>query len=399
MLKNKKIILAITGSIAAYKSALLVRLLVKAQAEVQVLMTEDAQHFITPLTLATLSKNPVLSAFEKQEDGVWNNHVDLGLWADAIIFAPTTAHTLAKCATAMADNLLIATYLSARCPVFFAPAMDLDMYQHPATQANLQKLESYGNYIIPSENGELASGLVGQGRMAEPEHIVAYLESFFNQDLPLKGKKALVTAGPTYEAFDPVRFIGNHSSGKMGFAIAESLAEAGAEVELVSGPSQLHTKHPNINLHRVMSAQEMYEKADSFFSGMDYTVLSAAVADYRPKVKSEQKMKKKEGDLVIELERTVDIAKTLGQRKKKGQILVGFAMETQNEIENAKRKLKSKNLDLIVLNTLNIPQAGFQHDTNKVWLVGKNEEIIDLPLKSKKEVAQDIVEYLIKPKN
>lgn len=395
MLKNKKIILAVTGSIAAYKSAMLVRLLVKAEAEVQVLMTKDAQRFITPLTLATLSKNPVLSSFEKQDEGVWNNHVDLGLWADAIIFAPVTAHTLAKCATAAADNLIIATYLSARCPVFFAPAMDLDMYQHPATQANLQKLESYGNYIIQSEEGELASGLVGQGRMAEPEHILSYLEQFFNKNLPLKGKKALVTAGPTYEAFDPVRFIGNHSSGKMGFAIAESLAEAGVEVELVSGPSQLSTNHPNINLHKVMSAQEMYEKADSFFIEMDYTVLSAAVADYRPKVKFEQKMKKKEGDLMLELERTIDIAKTLGQKKKENQILVGFAMETQNEIENAKRKLDSKNLDLIVLNTLNTPKAGFQHDTNKVWLIGKKEEIIDLPLKTKKEVANDIVQYLL----
>jgi len=399
MLQGKKIILAVSGSIAAYKSALLVRLLVKQQAEVKVIMTEQAQTFITPLTLATLSKNPVLSDFVKDKTGTWNNHVDLGLWADVMIIAPATSNTLAKCAQGLCDNLLQATYLSARCPVFFAPAMDLDMYQHPATLHNLKLLESYGNQVIPSEHGELASGLVGQGRMAEPEHIVSFLEDFFRkQSGTLKGKKAIVTAGPTYEAIDPVRFIGNHSTGKMGYAIAESLANQGAEVTLVSGPSKLQLEHPRVQIARVTSAQQMYEATQAVFQEASIIVLAAAVADFTPKEVADQKIKKKEGQeqMQIDLIRTVDIAQTLGKIKRGGQVITGFAMETENALANAQRKLERKNFDMIVLNSLNEKGAGFGHDTNKVTIIERGKEAHqEWPLKSKKEVANGIVELII----
>ncbi|OJJ16198.1 phosphopantothenoylcysteine decarboxylase [marine bacterium AO1-C] len=399
MLQGKKIILAVSGSIAAYKSALLVRLLVKQQAEVRVIMTEKAQTFITPLTLATLSKNPVLSDFVKDNTGLWNNHVDLGLWADVMIIAPATSNTLAKCAQGLCDNLLQATYLSARCPVFFAPAMDLDMYQHPATLHNLKLLESFGNQIIPSEHGELASGLVGQGRMAEPEHIVKFLEDFFSkQSGTLKGKKAIVTAGPTYEAIDPVRFIGNHSTGKMGYAIAESLANQGAEVTLVSGPSKLQLAHPQVEITRVTSAQQMYEATREKFDEANIVVLAAAVADFTPKVVADQKIKKKEGQeqMQIELVRTIDIAQTLGKIKKAGQVITGFAMETENALANAQSKLDRKNFDMIVLNSLNEKGAGFGHDTNKVTIIERGkEDYEEWPLKSKKEVANGIVKLII----
>ena len=400
MLKGKKIILAVSGSIAAYKSALLVRLLVKQEAEVKVIMTKEAQTFITPLTLATLSKNPVLSDFVKDNTGTWNNHVDLGLWADVMIIAPATSNTLAKCAQGLCDNLLQATYLSARCPVFFAPAMDLDMYQHPATLHNLKLLQSYGNQVIPSEHGELASGLVGQGRMAEPEHIVQFLEKFFgasSQPLPLEGKKAIVTAGPTYEAIDPVRFIGNHSTGKMGYAVAESLANQGAEVTLVSGPSKLHLEHPRVEVVRTVSAQQMYEATREKFAEASIVVLAAAVADFTPKVVADQKIKKKEGQahMQIELVRTVDIAQTLGKIKSAHQVITGFAMETENALANAQSKLERKNFDMIVLNSLNEKGAGFGHDTNKVTIIEREkEDYQEWPLKSKKEVANDIVKLI-----
>ena len=400
MLKGKKIILAVSGSIAAYKSALLVRLLVKQEAEVKVIMTKEAQTFITPLTLATLSKNPVLSDFVKDNTGTWNNHVDLGLWADVMIIAPATSNTLAKCAQGLCDNLLQATYLSARCPVFFAPAMDLDMYQHPATLHNLKLLQSYGNQVIPSEHGELASGLVGQGRMAEPEHIVQFLEKFFgasSQPLPLEGKKAIVTAGPTYEAIDPVRFIGNHSTGKMGYAVAESLANQGSEVTLVSGPSKLHLEHPRVEVVRTVSAQQMYEATREKFAEASIVVLAAAVADFTPKVVADQKIKKKEGQahMQIELVRTVDIAQTLGKIKSAHQVITGFAMETENALANAQSKLERKNFDMIVLNSLNEKGAGFGHDTNKVTIIEREkEDYQEWPLKSKKEVANDIVKLI-----
>lgn len=399
MLKGKKILLAISGSIAAYKSALLTRLLVKEDAEVKIIMTEAAKTFITPLTLATLSKNPVLSDFVKDETGTWNNHVDLGLWADAMVIAPASANTLAKCAQGLCDNLLQATYLSARCPVFFAPAMDLDMYQHPSTQHNIKLLKSFDNKVIPSEHGELASGLIGQGRMAEPEHIVKYLNDFFTSNLakPLIGKKAIVTAGPTYEAIDPVRYIGNHSTGKMGYAIAESLGEQGAEVTLVSGPSKLELSHPNVKVVRVTSAQQMYEATRQHFDEASIVVLAAAVADFTPKTVADQKIKKKEGQegVQLELTRTVDIAQTLGEIKRNDQVITGFAMETQNELANAQGKLERKNFDMIVLNSLNEKGAGFGHDTNKVTIIERGKEVVNqLPLKSKKEVAYDIVKFI-----
>jgi len=399
MLQGKKIILAVSGSIAAYKSALLVRLLVKQQAEVKVIMTEKAQTFITPLTLATLAKNPVLSDFVKDKTGTWNNHVDLGLWADAMIIAPATSNTLAKCAQGLCDNLLQATYLSARCPVFLAPAMDLDMYQHPATLHNIKLLESYGNQVIPSEYGELASGLVGQGRMAEPENIVKFLEDFFSkQSGALKGKKAVVTAGPTYEAIDPVRFIGNHSTGKMGYAIAESLANQGAEVTLVSGPSKLELEHPQVQITKVTSAQQMYEATQAVFEEASIVVLAAAVADFTPKEVADQKIKKKEGQeqMQIDLVRTVDIAQTLGKIKRGDQVITGFAMETENALANAQRKLERKNFDMIVLNSLNEKGAGFGHDTNKVTIIERGKDgYQEWPLKSKKEVASGIVALII----
>jgi len=394
MLKQKKIIVAVTGSIAAYKSALLVRLLVKAGADVKVILTEDAKAFITPLTLGTLSKNEVYSSFSNQENGTWHNHVELGLWGDAFVVVPATANTLAKMANGICDNLLLATYLSAKCPVFFAPAMDLDMLQHPATQKNIQTLISFGNHLIKPTHGELASGLVGEGRLAEPEEILEVLESFFTPKR-LSGKNVLITAGPTYEAIDPVRFIGNYSSGKMGFALAETLAAEGAKVELVSGPTHLQSKHHNISLHLVKDAASMFGVCEKFFAQSDITILAAAVADYKPETVADQKIKKKDEHFSLQLTKTIDIAATLGKQKKESQLLVGFALETENEESNALKKLQSKNLDMIVLNSLQEAGAGFGHETNKVTIYQKNKNKINFDLKNKKEVARDIVQCIV----
>ncbi|MDW8296034.1 MAG: bifunctional phosphopantothenoylcysteine decarboxylase/phosphopantothenate--cysteine ligase CoaBC [Raineya sp.] len=395
MMKNKKIIVAITASIAAYKSALLVRLLIKQGAEVKVIMSRTATKFITPLTLATLSKNPVMVDFVKDKTGTWHNHVELGLWADAIVVAPASANTLAKCANGICDNILTATYFSARCPVFFAPAMDLDMYRHPATQANLQKLQSFGNHIIPSEYGELASGLVGEGRMAEPEHIVAFLERFFQQKQIFAGKKVMITAGATREAIDPVRFVSNHSTGKMGFALAENFAQKGAEVHLIAANTTIPTP-ASVHIHKVVSAQEMFEVAQSLVNEMDICVFSAAVADYRPREVAPEKIKKNSETLTLELIKNVDIAHALGQKKKPHQFFVGFALETQNEVENALQKLQRKNFDIVVLNSLKDEGAGFAHDTNKICILDKAGNQTHFPLKTKKEVAEDIVSYIQK---
>jgi phosphopantothenoylcysteine decarboxylase / phosphopantothenate---cysteine ligase len=395
MLAGKKILLGVSGSIAAYKATLLIRLLVKEGAEVKVVMTPSAHDFITPLTLATVSKNPVLTHFIKDGTGVWNNHVDLGLWADAMVIAPASANSIAKMASGICDNLMLAVYLSARCPVFFAPAMDLDMLQHPSTKSNIQKLTGWGNHLINPRHGELASGLVGTGRMAEPEEIIAQLLAYFNTSSPLVGKKALVTAGPTHEALDPVRFIGNNSSGKMGYAIAEELASKGAEVTLISGPTSITISHPKIKLLRVTSAEEMYQACLSCFTNTDITVLSAAVADYKPAQRADQKIKKTGDTLTLELIKTRDIAAELGKLKRKEQFTVGFALETENEKSNAEKKIKSKNFDLIVLNSLNDAGAGFGHDTNKITLIDNNNKFTEFNLKSKKEVATDIVNAII----
>jgi phosphopantothenoylcysteine decarboxylase/phosphopantothenate--cysteine ligase len=395
MLNGKKILLGVCGSIAAYKSALLVRLLVKAGAEVKVMMTPGAADFITPLTLSTLSKNPVLTDFIRDKTGQWNNHVELALWADAILIAPATANTLAKMANGLCDNLLLAVYLSARCPVFFAPAMDLDMLQHPSTQSNLRNLRLFGNHLIAPAFGELASGLIGTGRMAEPDEIFRTIEKFFNSSQRLKGKRVLVTAGPTHEAIDPVRFIGNYSSGKMGFAIAEALANEGATVNLVTGPTQQHTEHPGISVQSVTSAEEMFNACNSFFPTTDITVLSAAVADFKPLEKAEQKIKKKDANLVLELTKTHDIAASLGKLKHNGQVIVGFALETEQEHENALKKIEAKNFDLIVLNSLNDSGAGFGHDTNKITIIDRKHQAKKFELKTKKEAARDIVEAII----
>lgn len=397
MLKGKRILLGVTGSIAAYKSAMLIRLLVKQEAEVKVILTPSAKDFITPLTLATLSRNPVLSEFASSETGTWNNHVELGSWADVFVVAPASANTLAKMAHGECDNLLLAVYLSARCPVFLAPAMDLDMLAHPATQANLDTLKKSGNHVLSTQVGELASGLVGDGRMAEPEEIVEYLDLHFASKKKLSGKRALVTAGPTYEAMDPVRFIGNHSSGKMGFAIAEVLAEQGAVVDLVTGPTHQKTDHPSITLHPVVSAQEMFEACAKIFPAADIAVLSAAVADYRPAQRADQKIKKGGESLNLDLVRTIDIAASLGKQKRNDQILVGFALETQDEVRNASEKLKAKNFDFIVLNSLNDTGAGFSGDTNKVQILGRTTPPLSFPLKSKREVAADIVNTILPP--
>ena len=395
MFTGKKILLGISGSIAAYKAAVLTRLLVKAGAEVKVVMTPSAIEFITPLTISTLSKNPVLTEFVKDKTGQWNNHVDLGLWADVLVIAPASANTIAKMANGQCDNLLLAVYLSARCPVFFAPAMDLDMLEHPSTKSNLERLKSFGNHLIQPVYGELASGLIGNGRMAEPEEIVEALQAFFSNDLPLKGKNVLVTAGPTYEAIDPVRFIGNHSSGKMGFAIAEALAAKGAKVNLISGPTQQQTTSKNISVQHVTSAEEMYNACSSIFPTTDIAVLSAAVADYKPTVRADQKIKKKDEILTLELTKTQDIAASLGKMKHNGQIIVGFALETEEEQSNALKKLESKNFDFIVLNSLNDQGAGFGHDTNKITIIGRDHKTKTFTLKSKKEVAGDIVNAII----
>lgn len=396
VLNGKKILLGVTGGIAAYKTASLVRLFIKAGAQVQVVMTPASKDFVTPLTLSTLSKNPVFSEFynEEDENALWNNHVELGLWADLMIIAPATANTLAKMANGNCDNLLMATYLSAKCPVYFAPAMDLDMYKHPTSIDNFHKLQLFGNIMIPAESGELASGLSGEGRMAEPENIIAFLENDILQKLPLKGKKILITAGPTYEAIDPVRFIGNHSSGKMGFDIANQAVQLGAEVILISGPTHLSVNNSGINLVRVQSAEQMFHQCHLYFNEVDVAIAAAAVADYRPKVVANQKIKKSESNFSIELEKTKDILASLGEIKKH-QFLVGFALETENEIEHAKLKIQKKNLDLIVLNSLNDEGAGFGKTTNKVTFIDKSFQIEPIPLKSKEDVAKDILKKII----
>ena len=396
VLSGKKILLGVSGGIAAYKTANLVRLFIKAGAQVQVVMSPASLHFVTPLTLATLSKNPVYSTFYNEEEGngEWNNHVELGLWADLMLVAPATANTLSKMANGNCDNLLIATYLSAKCPVYFAPAMDLDMYKHPSTLDSFHKLKTFGNIMIPAESGELASGLSGEGRMAEPENIVAFLENDLLERLPLKGKKILITAGPTYEAIDPVRFIGNHSSGKMGFDIANEAANKGAEVILVSGPTHLNVQNSSIKLIRVTSAQDMYDACHEYYNNVDVAIAAAAVADYRPKNVADQKIKKNEATFSIELEKTKDILASLGEQKKK-QFLIGFALETENEIEHAKQKIQKKNLDLIVLNSLNDKGAGFGLPTNKVTFISKDFIVEPKELKSKEEVAQDIINKVI----
>jgi phosphopantothenoylcysteine decarboxylase/phosphopantothenate--cysteine ligase len=395
MLKGKKIILGVTGGIAAYKAAFLVRLLVKAGAEVRVVMTPAASEFITPLTLSTLSKHPVVSKFTEGEQGEWNNHVELGLWGDLMLVAPASANTLAKMAEGRSDNLLMAVYLSARCPVAVAPAMDLDMFAHPQTQANLDRIRQHGVLVIPPGTGELASGLSGEGRMAEPEDILAFTEATFAKASRLSGKKILVTAGPTYEAIDPVRFIGNHSTGKMGFALAEELAEQGAEVVLVAGPVALKTYHPRIRRIDVVSAQQMFEACSAEFHGADAAILSAAVADYRPKNVADNKIKKEKGGIRnIELEETPDILASLGKMKKQEQVLVGFALETDNETANAQSKLERKNLDFIVLNSLREKGAGFGTDTNRISILTRAGKTINFELKSKKAVAADIAGHL-----
>ena len=396
VLSGKKILLGVTAGIAAYKTAFLVRLFVKAGAQVRVIMTPAAAEFVTPLTLATLSKNEVVSSFTKEEDHKtnWNNHVELGLWADLMIIAPATANTLSKMASGNADNFLLATYLSAKCPVFFAPAMDLDMYRHPSTKENFEKLSSFGNILIPATTGELASGLSGEGRMAEPEDILAAMEVELSKDLPLKGKKVLITAGPTYEPIDPVRFIGNHSSGKMGFQLAAAAHFAGAEVTLISGPTHLENPAEGIDLKRVQSAAEMFGSAMSIYDSVDIAIAAAAVSDYRPKIVAAEKIKKTETYLNLELEKNPDILATMGERKK-AQILVGFALETENEEENAQKKLSKKNLDFIVLNSLREEGAGFRTETNKVRLLFSSGEIKKFEVKSKKAVAEDILGEII----
>lgn len=395
MLAGKKILLGVTGSIAAYKSAVLARLLVKSGAEVKMLMTPAAIDFITPLTLSTLSKNPAFSDFQNKATGQWNNHVELGLWADAFVIAPVSANTISKMANGNCDNLLLATYLSARCPVFFAPAMDLDMLQHGATISNIIRLQSFGNILISAAHGELASGLTGFGRMAEPEEIITILDQHFDQANLLKGRNALVTAGPTYEAIDPVRFIGNHSSGKMGYAIAETLAKYGASVTLVSGPSHLQAVHPLIKTVKATSAFEMNQACVMAFPFCEIAVMSAAVADFRPMTAASSKIKKSGNTMSLEMTQTEDIAASLGRMKKQGQVLVGFALETDNEKENALKKLKAKNFDLIVLNSLNDPGATFGNDTNKVSIIDKQNRTTDFPLKTKVEVAKDIVNAIV----
>jgi phosphopantothenoylcysteine decarboxylase/phosphopantothenate--cysteine ligase len=396
VLSGKKIILGVSGGIAAYKTASLVRLFIKAGAHVQVIMTPASKDFVTPLTLSTLSKNPVHSTFynENDENAQWNNHVELGLWADLMIIAPATANTLSKMVNGNCDNLLIATYLSAKCPVYFAPAMDLDMYKHASTISSFNTLRHFGNVIIPAESGELASGLSGEGRMAEPENIISFLEADLLSKLPLKGKKILITAGPTYESIDPVRFIGNHSSGKMGFDIANRAANLGADVILVSGPTHLKVENNAIKVIKVISAQEMFFACHEYYNDVDVAIAAAAVADYKPKDVAEQKIKKNDANFSIELEKTKDILASLGEIKK-NQFLIGFALETENEIENAKLKIQKKNLDLIVLNSLQDKGAGFGKPTNKITFIDKNFNIEPMELKSKEEVAVDILNKVI----
>ncbi|MDM8269821.1 bifunctional phosphopantothenoylcysteine decarboxylase/phosphopantothenate--cysteine ligase CoaBC [Barnesiella viscericola] len=394
MLKGKHIILGITGSIAAYKAAYLLRLFIKQGAEVQVVMTPAGKEFITPVTLSSLSGKPVVSEFFTANTGEWHSHVDLGLWADAMVVAPATASTIGKMAHGIADNMLVTTYLSCKAPVFVAPAMDLDMYAHPSTRHNLELLRSYGNHIIEPATGELASHLTGKGRMEEPEQIVAVLDRFFDRPQPLAGKRVLVTAGPTYEKIDPVRFIGNYSSGKMGFALAEACAEAGAEVTLVAGPVSLTTSHASIHRVDVESAAEMYRAAVDAYDRADAAIMCAAVADYAPETVSDVKLKRSGEERVLHLKPNPDIAAELGRRKRPGQCLVGFALETNDEESNARLKMEKKNLDFIVLNSLRDAGAGFRCDTNKVTVIGREGEPVEIPCKLKTEVAADIVEIL-----
>lgn len=392
-ISGKKILIAVSGGIAAYKIHFLIREFIKKDAEVQVIMTPDAEHFVTKLSLSTLSKKTVYTDFYN-ENGTWNSHVEMALWADVMIVAPCTANTLAKMTHGMCDNLVIATYMSAKCPVFIAPAMDLDMYAHPSTKQNLELAEDFGHFIIPAENGELASGLIGQGRMAEPETIVKAVEEFFNSNhkKTLEGKTVLITAGPTYEAIDPVRFIGNHSSGKMGFSLAEEASKRGAKVILISGPTSQVMNDKNVDVHKVTSAKEMLAKVFEFYDTIDIGIASAAVADYAPKEVAKEKIKKNDDSLTIELIKNPDILRTMGE-KKTHQFLVGFALETQNEEENAKGKLEKKNLDMIVLNSLRDEGAGFKNDTNKIKIFTKTEKK-EFELKSKDDVAKDILNFV-----
>ncbi len=393
-MKGKKIIIGITGGIAAYKAAILIRLLIKKGAEIQVITTPFAEKFITPLTLSALSKNPVLKMFYNPENGDWNSHVDIGLWADAFVIAPATANTIGKAANGIADNLLLTTYLSAKCPVFWAPAMDLDMFRHPAVQKNIQTLKSFGNYIIDAETGELASGLEGKGRMAEPENIVNFLENHFSQKKKLRNLKVLITAGPTYENIDPVRFIGNRSSGKMGYALAEVFAENGAEVTIISGPVNIKPENREIKIISVESAEEMYNQTKKHFPENNIIIFAAATADYTPENPAISKIKKKTNYLNIKLKPTTDIALELSKIKLKNQTTVGFALETDNEIINAKNKLKKKKFDFIVLNSLKDKGAGFGYDTNKISVIDKDNNIKNFELKSKTEAAGDILNII-----
>lgn len=392
-LKGKRIVLGITGSIAAYKACVLIRELIKAGAEVQAVMTPSAKEFITPLTISTLTHKPVISEFFDRRDGSWHSHVDIGLWADAMIIAPATASSIAKMANGVADNMLITTYLSMRAPVFVAPAMDVDMFSHTATQENIKTLRSYGNIIIEPETGELASGLEGKGRMEEPAVIAKSLEAYFKSQNQLKGKRVLITAGPTYEKIDPVRFIGNYSSGKMGYALAEECAECGAEVELVSGPVSINLNRANIHITKVESAAQMYAAAVNAFPKTDIAILCAAVADFTPRETKEVKIKREKGDMAIQLVPTKDIAAELGRMKKESQFMVGFALETNDETNNAINKLKAKKLDFIVLNSLNDKGAGFSVDTNKITIISDTSKY-EYPLKPKREVAKDIIDKI-----
>ncbi len=395
MLKGKKILIGVTGSIAAYKIPLLIRLLVKEGAEVKIISTEAAKDFVTPLVMATLAGNPVYSDFFNDKDGTWNSHIEFGQWADAYLIAPVSANTMGKMANGIADNLLVATYLAAKCPVIFAPAMDVDMYNHPSTAKNIKQLQSFGNILLEPDTGELASGLCGAGRMQEPENILSFLKDFFKKKKALTNKRVLISAGPTYEPIEPVRFIGNYSSGKMGYAIAEVFANNGAIVDLVSGPVDLELQNKNIKVHKVHSANEMYKTCTGLFADADITIMAAAVADYTPEHPEKFKMKKKKSDLALHLKPTKDILKELGSRKKVTQLLIGFALETNNEVDNAISKIENKNLDLIVLNSLQDKGAGFGHTTNKVSFIDKDSIIQNFELKSKKEVANDLLQKIL----
>ncbi len=396
MLRGKKVLLGITSSIAAYKAAELVRLFKKSGALVKVIQTESSISFIPPLTLSTLSENSVLTKMVDPDSEEWNSHVELGLWADFMIIAPVTAKSMAKMVSGECDNLLIATYLSARCPVYFAPAMDLDMYKHPSTSNNIEKLKSYGNILIPSGFGELASGLVGEGRMAEPSEIIEFIINDLNKNLPLKGKNIIITAGPTYENIDPVRFIGNRSSGKMGIALALEAANQGAKVHLVLGPTYLECKHSNVSIYKVESARQMYEAVDKEFKNSHIAIFTAAVSDYTLKNPESKKIKKSTRDIKLVLQKTQDILFEMSNKKSSNQSIIGFALETENELSNAKKKLHQKNLDMIVLNSLNNKGAGFNHETNKITIIDKKNNIVEFDLKPKSEVAKDIISHIIK---